>query len=36
MQLSPQLGDGQRTVWLDTTAASTDVVTRDSFAGTCA
>lgn len=36
MQLSPQLGDGQRTVWLDTTAASTDVVTRNSFAGTCA
>ncbi|MCT4352780.1 M4 family metallopeptidase [Streptomyces sp. Je 1-79] len=36
MQLSPQLGDGQRTVWLDTSAASTDVVTRESFAGTCA
>ncbi|MCD0484014.1 M4 family metallopeptidase [Streptacidiphilus sp. ASG 303] len=34
-QLAPSLGDGQRTVWLDTTAASTDVVTRGSFAGTC-
>ncbi|WP_329623554.1 M4 family metallopeptidase [Streptomyces sp. NBC_01255] len=34
-QLAPSLGDGQRTAWLDTTAASTDVVTRAAFAGTC-
>lgn len=35
-QLAPSLGDGQRVVWLDTTAAATDVVTRETFAGTCA
>ncbi|MFE4307427.1 M4 family metallopeptidase [Streptomyces sp. NPDC056891] len=35
MQLAPALGDGQRAAWLDTTAASTDVVTRKTFAGTC-
>ncbi|MFD8687555.1 M4 family metallopeptidase [Streptomyces sp. NPDC059651] len=34
-QLAPSLGDRQRVVWLDTTAASTDVVTRRTFAGTC-
>ncbi|MFF9128440.1 M4 family metallopeptidase [Streptomyces sp. NPDC014889] len=34
-QLAPSLGDGRRVVWLDTTAASTDVVTRKTFAGTC-
>ncbi|MGW5198820.1 M4 family metallopeptidase [Streptomyces spiralis] len=34
-QLAPSLGDGQRVVWLDTTAAATDVVTRETFAGTC-
>ncbi|MEU6659701.1 M4 family metallopeptidase [Streptomyces sp. NPDC046821] len=34
-QLAPSLGDGQRAVWLDTGAASTDVVTRATFAGTC-
>nr|BFD80766.1 hypothetical protein StreXyl84_01670 [Streptomyces sp. Xyl84] len=34
-QLAPSLGDGQRVVWLDTTAATTDVVTRSTFAGTC-
>ncbi|MET8569971.1 M4 family metallopeptidase [Streptomyces sp. NPDC004783] len=34
-QLAPSLGDGRRIVWLDTTAAATDVVTRDTFAGTC-
>ncbi|MFD5002395.1 M4 family metallopeptidase [Streptomyces mutabilis] len=34
-QLAPSLGTGQRAVWLDTTAASTDVVTRGSFARTC-
>lgn len=34
-QLAPSLGDGQRIVWLDTTAAATDVVTRETFAGTC-
>ncbi|MFE4335626.1 M4 family metallopeptidase [Streptomyces sp. NPDC056831] len=34
-QLAPSLGDGQRIVWLDTTAAATDVVTRGTFAGTC-
>ncbi|MET8325604.1 M4 family metallopeptidase [Streptomyces sp. NPDC005181] len=34
-QLAPSLGDGQRIVWLDTTAATTDVVTRGTFAGTC-
>ncbi|MFF4758328.1 M4 family metallopeptidase [Streptomyces sp. NPDC001292] len=35
-QLAPSLGDGQRVVWLDTTAAATDVVTRETFANTCA
>ncbi|MCN9241025.1 M4 family metallopeptidase [Streptomyces sp. RY43-2] len=35
-QLAPSLGDGQRVVWLDTTAAATDVVTRSTFAGSCA
>ncbi|MFE5307244.1 M4 family metallopeptidase [Isoptericola sp. NPDC056605] len=35
-QLAPALGDGQRAVWLDTSAADTDVVTRGTFAGTCA
>ncbi|MFE7404774.1 M4 family metallopeptidase [Isoptericola sp. NPDC057559] len=35
-QLAPALGDGQRAVWLDTSAADTDVVTRATFAGTCA
>ncbi|MFF2010617.1 M4 family metallopeptidase [Streptomyces sp. NPDC058195] len=34
-QLAPSLGDGQRIAWLDTTAAATDVVTRETFAGTC-
>lgn len=34
-QLAPSLGDGQRVAWLDTTAAATDVVTRETFAGTC-
>ncbi|MER7808318.1 M4 family metallopeptidase [Streptomyces sp900116325] len=34
-QLAPSLGDGQRIVWLDTTAAATDVVTRGTFAGSC-
>ncbi|MCZ9355035.1 hypothetical protein NGM36_35630 [Streptomyces mutabilis] len=34
-QLAPSLGTGQRAVWLDTTAASMDVVTRGSFARTC-
>ncbi|MEV6162567.1 M4 family metallopeptidase [Streptomyces sp. NPDC052052] len=34
-QLAPSLGDGQRIVWLDTTAAATDVLTRETFAGTC-
>ena len=34
-QISPQLGDGQRLVWLDTSLARTDVVTRASAAGTC-
>ncbi|MFB7597087.1 M4 family metallopeptidase [Streptomyces sp. NPDC056160] len=34
-QLAPSLGDGRRVVWLDTTAATTDVVTRSTFAGTC-
>ncbi|MEV5604142.1 M4 family metallopeptidase [Streptomyces sp. NPDC052299] len=34
-QLAPSLGTGQRIAWLDTSAASTDVVTRGSFAGTC-
>ncbi|MGW1652425.1 hypothetical protein [Streptomyces atratus] len=34
-QPAPSLGDGQRIVWLDTTAAATDVVTRGTFAGTC-
>ncbi|WP_329547752.1 M4 family metallopeptidase [Streptomyces sp. NBC_01356] len=35
-QLAPSLGDGQRIAWLDTSAAATDVVTRETFAGTCA
>lgn len=35
-QLAPSLGDGRRVVWLDTTAATTDVVTRETFANTCA
>lgn len=35
-QLAPSLGDGQRAAWLDTSAAATDVVTRKTFAGTCA
>ncbi|MEU2022375.1 M4 family metallopeptidase [Streptomyces sp. NPDC016469] len=34
-QLAPSLGTGQRVAWLDTSAASTDVVTRGSFAGSC-
>ncbi|MGW1029574.1 M4 family metallopeptidase [Streptomyces sp. NPDC002577] len=34
-QLAPSLGDGQRVTWLDTTAADTDVVTRETFAGSC-
>ncbi|GGZ20879.1 hypothetical protein CP967_02370 [Streptomyces nitrosporeus] len=34
-QLAPSLGDGQRIAWLDTTAADTDVVTRETFAGSC-
>lgn len=34
-QLAPSLGDGQRVAWLDTTAAATDVVTRETFAGAC-
>ncbi|MFI6880973.1 M4 family metallopeptidase [Streptomyces sp. NPDC050400] len=34
-QLAPSLGDGRRVAWLDTSAAATDVVTRESFAGTC-
>ncbi|MEV0746501.1 hypothetical protein OG778_31960 [Streptomyces sp. NBC_00184] len=34
-QLAPSLGDGQRVAWLDTSAAATDVVTRETFAGTC-
>ncbi|MFF4837554.1 M4 family metallopeptidase [Streptomyces sp. NPDC001315] len=34
-QLAPSLGDGQRIAWLDTTSAATDVVTRETFAGTC-
>ncbi|MFG3530196.1 M4 family metallopeptidase [Streptomyces sp. NPDC047917] len=34
-QLAPSLGDGRRVAWLDTTAAATDVVTRETFAGTC-
>ncbi|MFJ2089333.1 M4 family metallopeptidase [Streptomyces sp. NPDC087901] len=34
-QLAPSLGDGQRIAWLDTSAADTDVVTRETFAGTC-
>ncbi|MFE9817651.1 M4 family metallopeptidase [Streptomyces sp. NBC_00236] len=34
-QLAPSLGDGQRVAWLDTSAADTDVVTRETFAGTC-
>lgn len=34
-QLAPSLGDGQRITWLDTTAAATDVVTREGFAGSC-
>ncbi|MCX4862997.1 M4 family metallopeptidase [Streptomyces sp. NBC_00257] len=34
-QLAPSLGDGQRVAWLDTTAAATDVVTRETFARTC-
>ncbi|MFE6892322.1 M4 family metallopeptidase [Streptomyces sp. NPDC057694] len=34
-QLAPSLGDGQRVAWLDTTSAATDVVTRETFAGTC-
>ncbi|CAM3501053.1 M4 family metallopeptidase [Isoptericola cucumis] len=34
-QLAPSLGDGQRAVWLDTSAADTDVVTRSTFAGSC-
>ncbi|MFJ4709053.1 M4 family metallopeptidase [Streptomyces anulatus] len=34
-QIAPSLGDGQRAVWLDTTAADTDVVTRATFAGSC-
>ncbi|MFE7234981.1 hypothetical protein ACWCRF_19470 [Streptomyces sp. NPDC002405] len=35
-QLAPSLGDGRRVVWVDTTAATTDVVTRETFANTCA
>ncbi|MFD9502764.1 M4 family metallopeptidase [Streptomyces sp. NPDC060035] len=34
-QIAPSLGDGQRVVWLDTTAADTDVVTRKTLAGSC-
>ncbi|WP_329539627.1 hypothetical protein [Streptomyces sp. NBC_01358] len=34
-QPAPSLGDGQRVAWLDTSAAATDVVTRETFAGTC-
>lgn len=34
-QLAPSLGEGQRAAWLDTSAAATDVVTRETFAGTC-
>ncbi|WP_335939775.1 M4 family metallopeptidase [Streptomyces sp. PTD5-9] len=34
-QLAPSLGDGRRIAWLDTTAAATDVVTRETFAGNC-
>ncbi|MBO1336412.1 M4 family metallopeptidase [Streptomyces sp. VRA16 Mangrove soil] len=34
-QMAPSLGDGQRIAWLDTTSAATDVVTRETFAGTC-
>ncbi|WP_353944835.1 M4 family metallopeptidase [Streptomyces sp. HUAS MG91] len=34
-QLAPSLGDGRRVAWLDTTSAATDVVTRETFAGTC-
>ncbi|MEV5612106.1 M4 family metallopeptidase [Streptomyces sp. NPDC052225] len=34
-QLAPSLGAGQRIAWLDTTSAATDVVTRETFAGTC-
>ncbi|MFF2164613.1 M4 family metallopeptidase [Streptomyces sp. NPDC058175] len=34
-QLAPSLGEGQRAAWLDTSAATTDVVTRETFAGTC-
>ncbi|OIJ94579.1 M4 family metallopeptidase [Streptomyces colonosanans] len=34
-QLAPSLGDGQRVAWLDTTAADTDVVSRETFAGSC-
>ncbi|MFF2303371.1 M4 family metallopeptidase [Streptomyces sp. NPDC058128] len=34
-QMAPSLGDGQRAVWVDTTAAASDVVTRATFAATC-
>ncbi|HWC22907.1 MAG TPA: M4 family metallopeptidase [Flexivirga sp.] len=34
-EIAPQLGDGQRLVWLDTSYARTDLVTRESIAGTC-
>lgn len=34
-QISPVLGDGQRLVWLDTSYARTDLVTRGSVAGSC-
>ncbi|MEU6619786.1 hypothetical protein ABZ926_03190 [Streptomyces litmocidini] len=34
-QMAPSLGDGQRAVWVDTTGAASDVVTRETFAATC-
>ncbi|MFF2652591.1 M4 family metallopeptidase [Streptomyces sp. NPDC058045] len=34
-QLAPSLGDGQRITWIDSAAASTDVMTRATFAGNC-
>lgn len=34
-QMAPSLGDGQRAVWVDTTGAASDVVTRATFAATC-
>lgn len=34
-QISPAFGDATRLVWLDTSMARTDLVTRDSWAGTC-